>query len=338
MPFWDAQSETFGLVGESPVELRVEYPPTKARSSLGGDEGVAVINADGRTMATRTVKHGFITSQATTGVGIIRLAQNGGDTEWHVVSGFDHVSGGPPDGQYRLAYSGGGVETGLRPDVRFIVEQERDYFLGIPLEYWLLGVAALAGWVALRRWEHAHTPGDPRMASTLPLALQIVAWLAVYLGVRAAVSMVFPGDDGLQLDPTVLAIWAGIDLLRLRSGWRGGVIVVCWLFIVGSAIALAAVLVRDSWTTSQLGIAYQCAALIVISFWQYRVLVRPDVKVLFDTATAERERLEAVVPSGSIRCRYCQAVVPQTATACPKCDADLRSWEDVHAGELAERP
>jgi len=165
------------------------------------------------------------------------------------------------------------------------------------------------------------------MAPALPLALQIVAWLLIYAGVRAVVAMLTPGGGGFQLDLTVLAIWAGIQLLRLRSGWRQAVMVVLWLCILGGVVGVFGLLFRG-WATPALGALYLCLALIAVSYWQYRVLARPEVKALYSAADGARELEAARIPAGSIRCRYCQTLVPEAATVCPKCDADPRGYRD----------
>src|SRR5688500_3622266 len=81
------------------------------------------------------------------------------------------------------------------------------------------------------------------MKAKRPTSLTVVAWLFILVGVVVVVNTVISAVRGsLHVNLGVLAIPAGIGLLRASHGWRSFCLCLIWLGLVGSVI-LAAVAV-----------------------------------------------------------------------------------------------
>lgn len=134
--------------------------------------------------------------------------------------------------------------------------------------------------------------------ASLPRALHIVARLQLLMGLLAlAEILVFMTQGRLQLALGVLGIPICFGLLRCSRGWRTCALVMLWVgLLVMPVLFLLGLLGSGSVSLGVLGIAMgrvprpwmSVAALPAFLFflWQYRVLVRPDVRRLF-LATAD---------------------------------------------------
>jgi MYXO-CTERM domain-containing protein len=313
---WDRVSSEFVLGAGRPAYLVADAGRLPA-----GEAYVSVLDLGGspRNVGLRTQAGGLFSGDLTsfgqdqvleykTGQ-IWRLVSAGGDSAFITSNWSDSAPLDP--GRYRLALTAM-TPHATPPDITFVVSQGRGYLFGIPMEDWLLGLAGLAGYLLLRRWERRR---EASAARAFPAALQIVAWVSIWAGVSGVVSLATSGSGGESL--SVLGVWAGIDLLRLRPGWRSALIVVFWLFIAGEAATLVATVVYG-WPPAQV---YLSVALGLFFYWQYRVLVRSDVKELFESAE-EARRPSRAVPTGMLVCRRCDGLVPFGATVCPHCGGD----------------
>jgi hypothetical protein len=138
---------------------------------------------------------------------------------------------------------------------------------------------------------NADTTRPPRV----PTALAIVGVLFILSGLNSILMIGWQLVFGhrFNIDLGVINLWVGLGLLRAKARWRLVALVMLW---VGFAIAVGglAYVVFGSPTaeatffTLPLGIAARpiVIAFLVASFavmvWQYRVLQRPDVRVLFE--------------------------------------------------------
>ena len=127
----------------------------------------------------------------------------------------------------------------------------------------------------------------------IPLALKVVAWLLIAQGSLTAIGAVIAlFRDSFHFDLTLLLIPAGFGLLKLRRGWRIFTLVVIWLYLI--TCPLIAVLALFSGTPVNMRVfgftkvavphwvVIPAAVLFFLLFlWQYRVLIRWDVKALF---------------------------------------------------------
>ena len=131
------------------------------------------------------------------------------------------------------------------------------------------------------------------MDKRLPGALKIVAALFVIGGILAVIEVVVSlMRNRLSLNFGVLGLFIGVGLLRLRRGWRTCAVVFLWfglillpiVFLLGLLGVIPAYLqifgVRvarvPGWTVSAAAIPF-----FLLVLWQYRVLVRPDIRSLF---------------------------------------------------------
>jgi hypothetical protein len=236
-------SSGFELDGDRPAYLVADtgrLPQGEVYLSVlggNGSPGAVGLETSGR----------WFSSDATgTSYGRASILQYANDRQFRLVTGgldessvtSDRVTPASPEsGRYRLALTG--VDTHPGPlDATFVVYQVRGYLFHVPIEDWVLLAAGLAGYVLLRRCERRHENGA---RAVFPLALQVVAWVAIWAGVSSLASLAGPESGGNPL--AALGIWAGIDLLRLRSGWRTALIVVFWLFILSEVAMLIGTLV-----------------------------------------------------------------------------------------------
>jgi hypothetical protein len=132
----------------------------------------------------------------------------------------------------------------------------------------------------------------------LPTALTVVAWLFAFEGLSAAIDVLYAlthAKTSLQLG--VLSIFIARGLLKLRRGWRKFALFMLWFqMIILPLFALCMVVgtgnVDFEWThirlPSSMAGAVVVLGLFALSLWEYRVLIRPDVRRLF--YLGERER------------------------------------------------
>lgn len=142
-------------------------------------------------------------------------------------------------------------------------------------------------------------------ASKLPGALRIVAVIQLLTGLDAVMAMLGALARGHFLaDFDVLSIPIGVGLLRLRSGWRTCALVVLWLRMITLPVAFVwglGVLTRAHVRIGGILLAevspmwlYVTAFLaFLLTLWQYRVLVRPEIVALFPRAAPDRDSAPA---------------------------------------------
>ena len=127
----------------------------------------------------------------------------------------------------------------------------------------------------------------------LPLALQIVAWLFLFDGISAVITIfVCMLHNQIQLDFDVLGIFVFFGLRRLSSGWRTCALVLIYLCLV--LIPIVAIISFGATTANihLLGITgpsippfFVTLAAIFwfgLALWILGVLKRPDVVALFE--------------------------------------------------------
>jgi hypothetical protein len=139
-----------------------------------------------------------------------------------------------------------------------------------------------------------------------PKAVTVVAWLFIVTGVYAILSTVL-SLFGLHrdLDLACINLWIGLGLLHRQARWRWWALVV--LRITLALIALAALLVLAtpphldvSTLAHGAGSLPRTVSLVVVllalavTWWQYRVLQRPDVRQLFDAAGRQPPHIGAM--------------------------------------------
>jgi len=132
--------------------------------------------------------------------------------------------------------------------------------------------------------------GVPRVA---PWDLFLIAILFILGGITAVISMIIALAQGrLSINFGAIGIFVGIGLLRFSPGWRTCALVLTWFGIVVSPLlALIGVL---SGKPATLRLPFQAPipvspywgiiigiVVFLLMVWQYRVLTRPRVRMLF---------------------------------------------------------
>lgn len=129
-------------------------------------------------------------------------------------------------------------------------------------------------------------------ARSNPLSLKIVAGLFMLEGLLTAIVVVVElFHDHLDLNLMLLGFWIGPGLLRHSPTWRKWALAFLWLGFFSSAVLFLLALFRSPVDLRILGQAarpipmfpvllFSCATFLLV-LWQYRVLIRPDVKQLF---------------------------------------------------------
>jgi len=116
--------------------------------------------------------------------------------------------------------------------------------------------------------------------------VRIVAVLFLIAGVLAVVQMVM--TRVLEFGTGLLALPAGIGLLRYSNAWRIVALVILWISLALFIIATGMVLVNGRAAPVTFGVRSPAliAVLILLSFaltiWEIRVLTRPDVRRSFE--------------------------------------------------------
>ena len=127
----------------------------------------------------------------------------------------------------------------------------------------------------------------------IPVALKVVAVLFILGGICAVIEVVVALMHGrLNINFGVLCLFVGPGLLALKRGWRTCALVFLWIGMIGVPAAAVLMLGRsgplDFMVFGQkVGHISSGPALIIaavaflLSLWQYRVLIRDDVRELF---------------------------------------------------------
>jgi len=213
-----------------------------------------------------------------------------------VVNGEDQVLVASPSGIVILArpFREGEWKRGPLPWVLLT--------LGLVLVLWFIVLARLHRRGAASSPNAAAQPllEASLTAPRLPLSLCILAYLVVALGVITLAKIALGlFSEHLEIDLTILNIFAGFGLLRFRRGWRLFVLIEVWLAFVFAG-GLAGVLLADGpsprweflWRyggimPSAIGWIV-VIAILAIAGWAYWVLARPETRALFLRAAAVR--------------------------------------------------
>jgi hypothetical protein len=133
----------------------------------------------------------------------------------------------------------------------------------------------------------------PRLRTGVPIALKVVAWLFIVGGAISALQLIFKFLHGqFTIDTGPLGLFIGPGLLRLSRGWRTCALLVLWIgmiiaVIIGFAMLAAGGLTHVNLFGVDVGSAPIALGLVVdgllsaLLVWEYRVLVREDVRRLF---------------------------------------------------------
>jgi len=130
-----------------------------------------------------------------------------------------------------------------------------------------------------------------------PSALIVVAWLFIISGVGAILSMVIVlfTAQGIHVDLSAANLWIGVGLLNLEARWHRWAVIMLRLEVATTAIAII-LLAYDKPVVAvkifrhpigQISRTTGIVAVIAIAaacVWQYAVLQRPQVRVLFASA------------------------------------------------------
>jgi hypothetical protein len=133
----------------------------------------------------------------------------------------------------------------------------------------------------------------------LPVSLKVVAVLFILSGINAIIEIIVALANGtININFGVLGIFIGIGIFRLRRGWRTCGLVFLWIALI--AIPILTVLMFSVSGQLDFNVFGQKAgyirkelAFVIMAFifllclWQYRVLVRPDVRQLFGLVVEE---------------------------------------------------
>ena len=128
--------------------------------------------------------------------------------------------------------------------------------------------------------------------NTVPISLKIIAALFFISGVSTLINMIYLlFHHHINFNFSVLGIFVGWGLIKLKSGWRICALLFTWFALIGTPIAAAMVLgaagpipiaiagmpssTARFWALLILGIIFAFA------IWQYRVLTSAKIKALF---------------------------------------------------------
>jgi len=127
----------------------------------------------------------------------------------------------------------------------------------------------------------------------IPVSLTVVAVLFILGGIHAVIEVLVSLAHGeININFGVLGLFIGPGLLALRRGWRTCALVFLWIAMIG--IPIVAILMlghpgpldfnvfgqKVGHAAKELGLVI-AVMLFLLSFWQYRVLTRRDVRLLF---------------------------------------------------------
>ena len=127
-----------------------------------------------------------------------------------------------------------------------------------------------------------------------PVSLVIVAWIYIVAGLLACLDILIGLFSGrIHINLGALCLFAGIGLIRLQNGWRICALVFIWLLfaVIGLLIlfgifspqSVSVTVFSDVSNAANRPIIFLLMIILVLvpSYWIYRVLTRPDVKLLF---------------------------------------------------------
>lgn len=131
------------------------------------------------------------------------------------------------------------------------------------------------------------------MRTRIPIQLKLVAWIFILGGISAAFEILIDASNGrTNLNFGVLGVFIGIGLLRFRTGWR--TLALTFLVIALAFIPIVGVLALSTPGNLSFNIFGQkvvalspllfftlLAVVFVFTFWQFRILVRPDIRAMF---------------------------------------------------------
>lgn len=129
-------------------------------------------------------------------------------------------------------------------------------------------------------------------SGTLPRALRIVAWLFLFGGINSLLTIIVCAMNGqLQLDFGVVGIFVFFGLKHLSPGWRICGLVILALNMVLMPIIAVLGLIAPEGHFDLFGqhiasippplVSLVCLGWFALSIWEWRVLTRPEVAVLF---------------------------------------------------------
>jgi hypothetical protein len=127
----------------------------------------------------------------------------------------------------------------------------------------------------------------------IPIALSIVSYLFLFMGIVAVVEIIIAATRGsIHANFYFLGIWIFAGLRRFSRGWRTCALVFTWLGLIGLTFIIGCVLydggavyLRPS-DHKMVSIPLVWSLAITLPFfllqlWQYRVLTRVDIRDLF---------------------------------------------------------
>jgi hypothetical protein len=127
-----------------------------------------------------------------------------------------------------------------------------------------------------------------------PVSLVIVAWIYIVAGFLACLDIIIALFSGrMHINLAALCLFAGIGLIRLQNGWRICALVIVWLFfaVIGLLVlfgifspqSVKVTVFSDVSNAANRPITFLLMIILVLvpAYWIYRVLTRPDVKLLF---------------------------------------------------------
>ena len=130
----------------------------------------------------------------------------------------------------------------------------------------------------------------------VPVSLKVVAWLFIIGGIFAAIEIVVSLMNGrINLNFGVLGLLIGPGLLGLKPGWRTCALVFIWIALILLPIVIVLMMSVSGpldvsvfgQKVSHCGKAIGLLVGIVmfaVTFWEYRVLTRHEVRQLFGIA------------------------------------------------------
>ncbi len=233
---------------------------------------------------------------------------------------YEMLTGELPVGRFAPPSQKSGADPRVDEVVRRTLEQERERRyqqaseVKTDVETIAGGPAASAGASTPPR-----KPGSSlavRRPFGLPWALLIVAAIFMYAGCSSvwgyARELLRQPNYGLYFDAGILAVPIGVGLLRRRPWWRFAALVVLSLALAACVLLAILMLTGRAQTSSTwLGHAvtgpaaiWLCGAALTLVFafllWMFRVLVRPDVTLLFPRGHFVRPWIEWAALAGAL--------------------------------------
>jgi hypothetical protein len=129
----------------------------------------------------------------------------------------------------------------------------------------------------------------------IPVALKVVAWLFIVSGIWAAWGVFAALANGnISINFSVLSFFIGLGLLRLSRAWRTWALIFTWFELIclpifglallsGAGTVTGTLFEEGQISASRTRLAYFMiiVAFFLVAVWQYRILTRPDVRLLF---------------------------------------------------------